>query len=316
MDHGKVRSAALGLGLLAAIVLVTAAGGAGHGGWMPSGPSHRVTLWAVGDGADSNGDGRAVARMLARRPLQRFLYLGDVYEWGTARDFRRSYAPIFGRFASRTAPTPGNHEWPSRAVGYRPYWKQVRGTRPPNYYAFSIGGWQLLSLNSEANHRRGSPQLRWLRRKIAATPEFGTCRLAYWHRPRFSDAGHPNQRDVAPLWRALRGRASLVVNGHSHNYQRFRPRSGLVEVIAGTGGRDIYPEPAARRDPKLAAAHFKHGALRLDLQRGKADLAFVEVGGAVLDRDRVSCTRGGGRSASLGPRARTAPPRAHPPWSG
>ena len=300
MPRLRLAAAAVGLGLLVSLLLIAAAPGAGHGGWMPSGPSHKVTVWAVGDGADRKGDGRVVARMLARRPLHRFLYLGDVYESGTAGDFRRSYGPIFGRFASRTAPTPGNHEWPNRAVGYWPYWKRVRGTRPPNYYAFSIGGWQLLSLNSEANHRPGSPQLRWLHRKIVATPEFGTCRLAYWHRPRFSDAGHPNQRDVAPLWRALRGRASLVLNGHSHNYQRFFPRSGLVEVIAGTGGRTIYPEPAARRDPKLASAHFKYGALRLELRAGEADLAFVKVGGRVLDRDRVSCTRGAGRAATLG----------------
>jgi hypothetical protein len=105
---------------------------------------------------------------------------------------------------------------------------------------------------------------------------------------------------VAPLWRALRGRAGLVVNGHSHNYQRFLPRSGLVEVIAGTGGRTIYPEPAVRGDPRLASAHFKYGALRLELKAGEADLAFVEVGGLVLDRDRVTCTRGAGRAATLG----------------
>lgn len=289
--------AALAAALLVLLAVAADAPSAGHGGWMPAGPSHEVTVWAVGDGADADGDGRRVARMLERRRLQLFLYLGDVYEYGTARDFAHSYAPIFGPLARRTAPTPGNHEWPNRKVGYWPYWKRVRGARPPNYYAFSIGGWQLLSLNSEADHRPGSPQLRWLRRKVSLTPGFGTCRLAYWHRPRFSDAGHPNQPDVAPLWDALRGKASLVVNGHSHNYQRFRPRHGLVEVIAGTGGRPVYGEPAARKDPMLAAAHFKHGALRLSLRKGSADLAFVEVGGKVLDRDGLSCRLGDARPA-------------------
>ncbi len=227
--------------------------------------------------------------MLERRPLQRFLYLGDVYQWGTAAEFASNYDTAFGPLASRTAPTPGNHEWPNRATGYRPYWKGVRGSDPPNYYAFSMGGWQLLSLNSEADHRAGSDQLRWLRRKLAATPGFGTCRLAYWHRPRYSDAGHSNYPDIEPLWDALRGRASLVVNGHSHNYQRFLPRRSLVEVIAGTGGRPMRGEPGARRDPMLAAAHFQHGALRLRLRKGYAGLAFVEVGGKVLDRAGVGC---------------------------
>jgi len=290
-----VRGAVLAAALIALAGAVSEAPSAGREQWMPSGPSHEVTVWAVGDGADARGEGWAVARMLENRRLQRFLYLGDVYEWGTASDFARSYGRIFGPLARRTAPTPGNHEWPNRNLGYRPYWKRVRGSVPPNYYAFSIGGWQILSMNSEADHRAGSPQLAWLRRKLEETPGFGTCRLAFWHRPRFSDAGHTNQLDVAPLWKALQGKASLVVNGHSHNYQRFLPRRGLVEVIAGTGGRPVYGEPAARKDPMLAAAHFKHGALRLRLRKGEAGLAFFEVGGKVLDRASVGCRLGDAR---------------------
>jgi len=66
-------------------------------------------------------------------------------------------------------------------------------------------------------------------------------------------------------------------------------------VIAGTGGRPVYGEPAARKDPMLAAAHFKHGALRLRLRKGDADLAFFEVGGKVLDRASVGCRLGAAR---------------------
>ncbi len=260
--------------------------------WMPAGPSPTATVWAVGDGADADGKGRSVARMLQRRRLQRLLYLGDVYEAGTARDYARSYKPIFGRFAPRTAPTPGNHEWPNRRTGYLRYWWSVRGSVPPPFYAFSIGGWQLLSLNSEADHGPGSPQLRWLRRKIEHTPIFGTCRLAFWHRPRFSAAGHLPSPDLAPFWRVLRGSARLVLNGHSHNYQRFLPRHRITEVVAGTGGRTIYREPLPAHRPGLATARFRYGALRLRLQRGFAELDFIAVGGRTLDQDGVRCARG------------------------
>lgn len=286
---------AAALGLIAAIGSPGTTEGATQWRLSGPGPPHRVTVWAVGDGAAPDGKGELVARMLEHRRLQRFLYLGDVYEAGTAGDFDLNYRPTFGRLASRTAPTPGNHEWPNRSIGYRPYWRGVHGAKPPDYYALSIGGWQLLSLNSETNHRRGSPQVSWLRRKIARTPGFGTCRIAFWHEPRFSVVGHAPAPDIAPLWSALRGHARLILNGHSHNYQRFLPRHGLTEVIAGTGGRRIYGEPVPAGHPGLARAHFRYGAIRLRLRRGLADLAFIAVGGRTLDRNRVPCTGGGNR---------------------
>jgi hypothetical protein len=45
----------------------------------------------------------------------------------------------------------------------------------------------------------------------------------------------------------------------------------------------------------LAAAHFKHGALRLRLRKGDAGLAFFEVGGKVLDQASVGCRLGDAR---------------------
>jgi hypothetical protein len=263
---------------------------AGTSTWMPAGPSHRVTVWAVGDGADITRHGDDVVGLLEARELDRFLYLGDVYETGTAIDFALSYGPLFGRFASGTAPTPGNHEWPHRYDGYYPYWTAERGSRPPDYYAFSIGGWQLLSLNSEADHGPQSAQLAWVRRKISRTPRFGNCRLAFWHRPRFSGGPHGNQPDVDPLWKAIRGKVRITLHGHDHNYQRFRARDGIVEVIAGTGGRSVYP--VDRRPSLMAATYHAFGALRLRLRKGFAGLAFVSISGAVRDRAGVRCRHG------------------------
>ena len=230
--------------------------------------------------------------MIEGQPLTRFLYLGDVYEAGSASDFALNYEPIFGRFATRTAPTTGNHEWLSRYEGYYPYWKRVRGSRPPNYYAFSIAGWQVLSLNSEAYHAPVSPQLKWLRRKITRTPAFGNCRLAFWHRPRYSASGHSGSLDVEPFWRTLSGEARLILNGHSHNYQRFDPRRGLTEVIAGTGGRRIYNERSSMDYPGLAVTLFRYGAVRLRLRKGEAALAFVDIRGKILDRRDIRCDPG------------------------
>lgn len=245
-----------------------------------------ATLWAVGDGADGGSAAKRLARRIAAGQPDRLLYLGDVYETGSAEDFRDRFATVYGSLVSRIAPTPGNHEWPRHDVGYDPYWQRETGAATPPWYRFRIGGWEILSLNSEAPHDPGSAQVQWLRRTVDAP---GTCRLAFWHRPRFSAGRHGDQDDVAPLWDALAGRATLVLSGHDHNLQRFPPVDGVTELVAGAGGRERYQ--LDDDDPRPVFANDDvEGALRIELRPGAADLAFVASDGAILDRSSVSCS--------------------------
>jgi hypothetical protein len=249
----------------------------------------RAIVWAVGDGADGKKPAKALARRIARGRPDRFLYLGDVYERGTYSEFLEHYHTVYGRFAKKTSPTPGNHDWPRHRTGYDRYWKRITGRRPPHYYSFSLAGWQILSLNSEGPHGPGSAQVRWLERKVQGP---GTCRLAFWHTPRYS-AGtvHRDQKHIAPLWDALRGRAVLVVNGHEHDLQRLKPIGGITELIAGAGGHRHYP--VNHDDPRLAFADDRHwGALKLVLRPGRANFAFIDTRGRRLDSGRVSCETG------------------------
>jgi hypothetical protein len=263
------------------------------GAWLPSGPPGHAVVWAVGDGADGGGSAKAVVARIAAGRVDRLLYLGDVYGGtiegairgdGTADDYREAYATTYGALAARTAPTPGNHEWPERGDGYEPYWRRVTGTTPPAYYAFTAGGWKLLSLNSEAPHGPGSRQVGWLQRELRGS---GTCRLAFWHRPRFSIGHHGDQPDVAALFDALRGHAVLAVSGHDHNMQRYRPVGGITQVVSGAGGHDRY---RLHREPRLAFGDdADYGALRIDLRPGRARLRFVATDGRVLDDSTVRC---------------------------
>ena len=243
-------------------------------------------MWAVGDAAGGRPAAREVGRLISRGPRDRLAYLGDVYETGTAEEYERNYAPVFGSLAPRTIPTPGNHEWPNRAEGYDAYWSRVFGRSQPPWFSMRLGGWQILSLNSEAEHAPGSPQLSWLHGQLA---EPGDCRLAIWHRPRWS-AGrrHGDQPDVAPLWDALPGRARVVVNAHEHDMQRFRPIDGITQLVSGAGGQGLYR--IDRPDRRLAFADDEqYGALRMELRPGSLSFSFIAVDGRVLDSGRVAC---------------------------
>jgi hypothetical protein len=251
-------------------------------------PANAV-VWAVGDGANGSVRAKRVARMIARDRPSSFLYLGDVYPFGSATYFRTGYESVYGRLDAVAAPTPGNHEWGQRHSGYYPYWRRAKGRPQAPWYRFSLGGWELLSLNSQAAHGEGSSQLRWLRRAVRSG---GTCRLAFWHRPRFS-AGrvHGNQPDVAPLWEALRGRARLIVNGHEHDMQRFKPRDGLTQYVSGAGGHVRY---VLRPDSRLAFGRSdRDGALRIQLESRRARLEFRSVDGRLLDRSETRCRPAG-----------------------
>ena len=245
----------------------------------------RAVIWAVGDGANGSAEAKAVAARIANGPVDRLLYLGDVYEDGTAQEFRDNYATTYGRLARVTAPTSGNHDAPNEASGYDPYWRRTLGAPPADWYAFRAGGWQLISLDSEDPHEEGSAQHRWLQRQLRAA---GTCRIAFWHRARFSaDTHHGDQEQMAPLWNALRGHAAIVLTGHAHNMQRFRPIDGITQFVSGAGGDELYP---LRRDARLAFGDdHTYGALRLRLRPGAAAYAFVAADGRSLDSGTVRC---------------------------
>jgi acid phosphatase type 7 len=283
------RRAAAVLVVLA--LAVTACGGSDPAAELTGRPPQRAgaLLWAVGDGADGGAVAKRLAARIARDRPDRFLYLGDVYPAGSADDFGDGYATVYGRLAAITAPTPGNHDWPARRTGYYAFWRaQLRSPVRP-WYAFRVGGWLVLSLNSEAAHDQRSAQLRWLRRTLARRRS--NCAIAFWHRPLRSAGLHGDQPDLAPLWAALRGRARIVLNGHDHDLQRFRARGGIVEYVAGAGGHGIYPVDA--RAAGLSFGDDTHyGGLRIALRQRSARLAFVSVDGTVLDRSRVICRSG------------------------
>lgn len=273
--------ATVGLAALVAVAALVAGLGRSSPDASPS------VVWAVGDGADGGEAGRALGARITRSRVDRFLYLGDVYERGTLEEFRRNYAPAYGRFARVTAPTPGNHDWPLHRKGYDRYWQHLTGALPRLQYSFETGGWQIISVNSETPD--DPSQRRWLEQQLT---EPGDCRIAFWHRPRFSAGGeHGDDPRVAPLWEAVRGRVRIVLNGHEHNSQRLKPIDGTTEFVAGAGGHSPYAIES--EDPRAAWTDDAHqAALRLDLRPTRADYAWVTPTGKELDRGTIRCNDG------------------------
>jgi hypothetical protein len=248
------------------------------------GPPSGADVWAVGDGADGKPMSQAVIALMAATDPVAILQLGDVY--GPYAAYMDS---AYGPLAERVLATPGNHDWhrPKRIADYLSYWE----TRPQGralYYSYQVAGWQVLSLNSEIPQETDAAQTQWLKAQVQAP---GDCRIAFFHRPRFSAGRHGDQSDMADLWHVLAGRTTLVLNGHDHDMQRLGPIDGITEMVVGSGGHGHY---ALHADPRVAFGDDVHdGALHLSLKPGSAHYAFTAVDGTVLDSGDLTCSSAG-----------------------
>jgi hypothetical protein len=248
----------------------------------PAAPAANATLVAFGDAASCSSDGdSAVARVVATIPGTIALLGDDVYERGTAEEFRQCYAPVFGRFLGRTRAALGNHEYGTgNADAAIAYFKLPRR----GYYSYDLGAWHVVVLNSNCSRIGGcgptSGQNAWLRRDLAAHP--ATCTLAYWHHPRWSSGLHGSDRTMATLWGTLaRGGADVVLAGHDHHYERFAPIDGIRSFVVGTGGRSHYP--VLIRQPRSVVVDFTtFGVLRLTLRPASYAWRFVSVPGSTF----------------------------------
>ena len=210
-----------------------------------------AVLVGAGDIAScgSSGD-EATAALLAGIDGTVFTLGDNVYDSGTAAEFATCYDPSWGRYRARTSPAPGNHDYvTANAAGYFGYFGAAAGDPSTGYYAYDLGGWRVVAINSNCaavgGCQAGSAQERWLRADLAAHP--AACTLAYWHHPRFNSGEHGNSAEMQPIWQALYDAgAEVVLSGHDHHYERFAPQApdgssdpqrGIREFVVGTGGR-------------------------------------------------------------------------------
>jgi hypothetical protein len=278
---------------------------AGNAGRSSSTFTVPVSLLAAGDiaGASSTGATSTAALLLGRSGT--VAPLGDnAYESGTAQEYTSWYDPTWGAFKSRTAPTPGNHEYTtSGPTGYFGYFGAAAGEAAEGYYSYDLGAWHVIVLNTSNNCgaiscAAGQAQEQWLRNDLAR--HTAQCTLAYFHHPRFSTGIGANV-NVQPLWQALYdGGADVVLNGHAHDYERFAPQDpagtgdtarGLREFIVGTGGRSH----EAFTTTHFAANSQAHddetfGILDLTLRATSYSWQFVPVdGGTFTDSGTATC---------------------------
>jgi hypothetical protein len=241
---------------------------------------------AVGDGGDGTARSNAVAASIGASEANVLLFLGDLYERGTAAEFdynygRSSFEPGGGRqwgaLARWTNPTLGNHE------GFNiPTWRNYWHGRP-NWETFVYGGVRFFNLNSECNRVGGcgtaSAQYRFVANTLASNTH--SCVVAFWHRPVLSV--WQDTPTMVPIWSLLANNGGdLVLSGHDHTtfrtfpmnagLQTGQPDSHMVQLVSGAGGHQL--TSVTDNDPRYAW-HLRNvaGAAYVTLVGGGAGTA-------------------------------------------
>ena len=253
-----------------------------------------AVLVGAGDIAScSNSNDEATAKLLDNISGTVFTTGDNAYTNGTYTQFTNCYHPTWGRHKNRTKPVPGNHEYnTSGAAGYFRYFSSVS-----SYYAYNLGAWRIYALNSQIDVSSTSAQVRWLKNDLAANPKL--CVLAYWHHPRWSSGSHyGNNSKYQTLWKTLYdAKAELVLNGHEHNYERFKEMNasgsaaspGLREIVVGTGGINHYGFGSIRSTSQVRNSST-YGVLKLTLNSTSYSWKFVPVAGKTFrDTGSTSC---------------------------
>ena len=244
----------------------------------------------------TNNDGMTAA-IVDTIPGTVFTTGDNVFERGTDSEYTNCYAPVWGRFLSRTRPTLGNHDYgDTDAKGSFAYFGDRLGPTPGlGYYSYDLGTWHVIVLNdkgdTDGNNRGIDPtQTQWLLADLDAHKS-QKCTIAMWHVPLFVSSNLPGwtfNPGHQPLWRILYDAGvDVVLNGQQHNYERFAPMTpdgavdsarGIREFNVGTGG-DAVDDFTVSIHPHSETRAGVFGVLKLSLRTDGYDWRFIPIAG-------------------------------------
>jgi hypothetical protein len=247
------------------------------------------------------------ADSVAKVPNAVFTLGDNAYSSGTTAEFNQCFAPSWGDpqkgIIKSLHPSPGNHEYQTpNAAPYYKYFGQTAGDEGKGYYSYDVGAWHVVVVNSEIivsaafTDSSRQAQMDWVEKDLKAHKKL--CTIAYWHNPRFSSGWHGSDRRFIPMWRILYDNdVDLVLNGHDHDYERFRPMTpeglidttrGITEIVAGTGGEELRGFSNINAN-SLYRIEGRAGVLLLTLGAAEYRSAFIEIGGRVWDQSGGKC---------------------------
>jgi hypothetical protein len=162
--------------------------------------------------------------------------MGDnIYGGHKPKDFERKfeepYKPLLDSGVKFYA-CLGNHD-DSNEVLYKPF--NMNGQ---HYYPFKKGDVQFFVLDS---NYMDSAQLDWIEQQLSGSN--AKWKIAYFHHPLYSDGRFHGpdldlRKQLMPIFEKYG--LNVVLSGHEHVYERFKPEEGIYFFLVGNSGELRY----------------------------------------------------------------------------
>jgi acid phosphatase type 7 len=226
----------------------------------PPGATAEFRFFVYGDSRSNPDSHKAVIQAMAAEPSAAFVvHTGDFVsggdDWGAwQEDFFDPAATLLRR--TTFWPVRGNHE------GGGMYFRQLFDQPPGRVgYSFDCGNLHFAIVDQyslpfawPSDPNRMATIAEWLRKDLSGSK--AEWKLVAYHEPTYNVGGHGSswgRDDVLPVLETCG--VDMVLAGHSHLYERFRPigpKGGkpVIHVVTGGGGADLY----SPRESKLLEA--------------------------------------------------------------
>jgi len=127
--------------------------------------------------------------------------------------------------------------------------------------------------------------------------------VTFGHRPAFSSGHHPGESSLrTQIANLATGHPKYVLNlnGHSHNYERTTPQSGVVHITSGAGGSTLEEDGSCLwlggcPPPSYTAFRaMHHGVLKLQFTNTGIEGSFIcgPAGDSGSNQNDITCQPG------------------------
>ena len=327
------------------------------------GKTGHYSIAVLGDCGDNSINQRHVKEQMLKymgnNDINAWLLLGDnAYQDGTDSEYQSKFFNIYkDDLLKKYAlfPTPGNHDYHDsdftavraqethETAYYQNFSMPTEGesggtpSHSQAFYSFDVGNIHFISLDSYGKEDKSyrlydtiGPQVQWIKKDLAANKNKGWV-IAFWHHPPYTMGSHnSDQEDELVQIREKfigvleRAGVNLVLNGHSHDYERSRLMSGhygpentfdakkhnlssssgkndgtknsapyiikkdknagTVYVVSGSAGKLGGQQPGYPHNAMYYSDADHGGACILDVQDNKLELKWVCADGQIRDQ--------------------------------
>lgn len=295
-------------------------------------------VWVIGDSGQPGESQTKVYEQFLNRidhdlgSLSMWILLGDnAYRSGTQKQYNQGLFTPYHELVKRFVPWTviGNHDarrWAYYDIFDSPKDGQSGGvaSRHKEYFAVDNGNAHFVFMDSETVDLSSQGDMaNWLREDLAKNTKPWT--IVIFHTPPYSDGGHhsDNEHDSNGKLKAMREHfvpifdefgVDLVMNGHSHDYERSKLISGhygesdtfIASEHIMQDSKGCYTKPDAKKphsgtvylvcgsSSKLDEASLAHPALPFSMQRMGSVLLtitpstltseFIDINGTIADQ--------------------------------